>query len=373
MPLETLPRDKLVAMASLVSKSGDVALIESAPDGAMKQVTLIAWVRATPDTMYGVLANPGDYRKFFKNVSRSDWQPQPGGGVVTWKLDLPVSSFTQVNAYAFEADRVVTVRSVDDNDDATYRWELLAANGADGRVAGTVVVQYGYTDVKHSNGLVKSFIKKMPVTEHGLALAAQVMLLDNLRREAERRTQSSSLAATPVGSPPSFGFLLERGQVAVMRSGPGGVFSDLSLLDRWSAPIARVREVLSQPTAWPALVPGVSEVEMRQKDGARVGFRLTFSLPVPTVSWTSEWLLQIGERFVDGAALAGDLRGGRFRWDLTARGDKNTLVVYRVNQRLGDSSVIFRRLIQHDPSLEHGLNVAFSLVYLRGLRAEAER
>ena len=71
--------------------------------------------------------------------------------------------------------------------------------------------------------------------------------------------------------------------------------------------------------------------------------------------------------------VGGDLAGARFRWDLTAKGPNETLVVYRVNERLTDGSTLFRKLIELQPALEHGLTVAFSLVYLRAIRAKAER
>jgi len=82
--------------------------------------------------------------------------------------------------------------------------------------------------------------------------------------------------------------------------------------------------------------------------------------------------MRTSERAFDAAATDGDLRGARFRCDLTSRGPSETLVVYRVAQRLTQSSAIFRKLVEYEPSLEHGLNVAFSLVYLRAVRAKAE-
>jgi len=90
MPLERLPDDKLAGLAALL-QHGDVALIESNRDGTLKQVTLILFVAALPETVHEVLIHPGEYKKFVPNVSKSTWEPRPEGGSSTWKLDLPIA------------------------------------------------------------------------------------------------------------------------------------------------------------------------------------------------------------------------------------------------------------------------------------------
>ena len=368
MPLVPLPEAEVRRLGPTLA-SGDLALIESNPDGTMRQVTLLLWVRARPELVHEVLAHPGDYRQFVRNVSKSSWQVRPDGiGISSWQLDLPVSSFTQLSAYRFDPGPTgpILVTSVDDHEDATWRWELVPAEGG-----GTILVQYGYTDVKHSSAFVRSFLKKMPVTEHGLALAAQLLLASNIRAESEKRALAlGPPLPSPLGKQVGFGVLLQRGQVVVMRSGAGGALLDVSLIDRVFAPIDKIRTALSNPASWPRFVPGVDTVDERRRETAQVAYHLDFS--VPMVTWASDYVLRLGESVIEGFALAGDLRGAHFRWDLTPRGPSETTVVYRVNQRLGQSSLVFRKLIQHDPSLEHGLNVAFSLVYLRGVRGKAE-
>lgn len=359
MPLEALPRDQLERLPPLLSH-GDLALVESNEDGSMKQVTLILLVRAKPETLYQILSHPLEYAKFVPNVSRSRWEPRENGGVYSWRLELPVSSFENAHVYELEPE-VVRVHALAEKDDATYRWELLPVP------SGTVLVQYGYTDVKGSNALVRSFVKRMPVTEHGLALAAQLMLAAAVKREAERRTPAG--AVEPVdksAASPGFGFLLARGQVAVMRSLPDGRLGDISLIDRVYAPVEKVRAAIADMASWSRWVPGVKESQRRSDGAVRVDFA------IPLVTWSTAWALRAEPRAVDGLGVEGDLRGARFRWDLTPRGPKETLVVYRVSQRLGQSSTLFRALIERDLTLEHGLNVAFSLVYLRAVRGHAE-
>ncbi len=367
MPLTKLPDEKLIALAPLLAH-GDLALVESNADGTMKQVTLILFVAAPPETVHQVLSHPGDYKNFVPNVSRSSWTPEEGGGGISkWQLDLPVSSFEATDRYRFEPGPrgAVLVTSPDENDDGTFRWEFLPVSG------GTVMVQYGYCDVKHANALVRSFLKKIPVTEHGLALAAQLLLAANMKREAEKRTPKGSLPPLDTrAAGPGFDFLLARGQVAILRSRPDGHFSDASILDRVYAGPKSLLDALTRPGAWKRFVPGVGESVEREHGPSSVEFSAEFS--VPLVTWATRWSMRWNERAVEGVGVAGDLAGAHFQWDLRPRGDKETLVVYRVNQSLGRASVVARKLFEYEPSLEHGLNVAFSLVYLRAMRGFAE-
>jgi hypothetical protein len=329
----------------------------------------VLYVAAPPPIVHDVVAQPWEYKHVIPNMSKSTWEPRAdGGGTSAWKIDLPISSFEMVNAFKFEPGPAgaVVVTSPDERDDATFRWEFLPASGG-----GTVLVQYGYSDVKHSNALVRSFLKRMPVTEHGLALAGQLLLAVNMRAAAEKRAQPGSVTPPdPKARGPGFEFMLERGQVVVLRSLADGRLGDVSLLDRVFAPLQRVGEILSRPGEWGRFIPGVEECRERGHGPGTVDWVADFALPLQT--WTTGWVMRFTERTYEGVGVSGDLAGAHFQWDLTARGAGETLVVYRVNMSLGRSSLLARKMIQFEPSLEHGLNVAFSLVYLRAIRGKAE-
>jgi hypothetical protein len=96
------------------------------------------------------------------------------------------------------------------------------------------------------------------------------------------------------------------------------------------------------------------------------------TLSVPLVSWNTVYAQRAAGNTVEGAGVEGDLRGAHYQWDLVPRGPKETLVIYRVNEPLAQSSIILRKLFEHEPSLEHGIGVAFGLVYVRAMRGKAE-
>ena len=115
-------------------------------------------------------ASPGQYAKYVPNLSTSRWEKTSDGRMVHyWQLDLPVSEFDGVNAYDFDPGPfgAIKLHAIDPNDEATYRWEMLPVPG------GTVLVQYGYTDVKHSNSFVRSFLKRQPTMDPGASAAAR--------------------------------------------------------------------------------------------------------------------------------------------------------------------------------------------------------
>lgn len=362
-PLERLPDDKVKTLQPLLQQA-DLALIESASDGTMKQVTLFLYVKAPPQVVHDVVANPEGY-KAFMGLSESQTKPLEDGGVYhRWTLELPVSQFEAENKYYKEPGPTgaVLVHSWKEQDAATYRWEFLPAGN------GTILVQYGYTDVRRSNKFVRNFLAKQRVMEHGLAMAAQLMLAAGMRTEAEKRAGRQAQSAA--GPMPSLDWLLQRGVVAITRSGPDGKFGEVSLLDRYYASASKIRELLVNPQDFPKFIPGVG-VEEKKRDEQGVVYTMDFMVPI--ITWSARFELRVAQGgAIESFGVEGDFRDARYRWDLTPRGVKETLVSFRFAQSLGYGSMIARKLIKAVPSLEYGLNVAYGLVYLRGMRAQAE-
>jgi ribosome-associated toxin RatA of RatAB toxin-antitoxin module len=346
--LTTWPRAELERLAPLAAMA-DIACIESNADGTMKQVTLLAWVPAPPAVMRDVIVQSEKYREFIPNLSRSTREPLGDGRWKSaWRIELPVSSFEGTSTYWLDGDAI----EMQGDDDARYRYELLPVG------EGTLLVQYGFTDVKHSNAFVRSFVKRQQMMEHGLALSAQLMFVTAMRAEAIRRAGAPKVAA-PSTKPPSFAPLLARGQVAIMRNG------EVSVLDRIYAPEAKVADAIARVAEYSAFVPGVDK-SYHHDDG----FTVEMSLPI--VTWSSTWMVKSAPHAIDEAAVDGDLRGARIRWDLSTTNARETLLVYRARQTLEASSLILRKLFGFQPSLREGINVALGLVWMRAIRGRAE-
>ena len=80
--------DALVATLAGAAGQGPVALVESKPDGTMRQVTLVVLVRAPPAAVRALVADVGGYVRFVPNLKKADFSRAPDGSWVNdWKLD----------------------------------------------------------------------------------------------------------------------------------------------------------------------------------------------------------------------------------------------------------------------------------------------
>jgi hypothetical protein len=362
-PVSLAPLDR----ATLVSldgaaRRGELALVESKPDGTMRQVSMIVFVRAPAAAVRALVADVGGYVRFVPNLKRADFRQENGRWVNDWKLELPISSFSGRDEYELEPAPLGVIRFHSLESLATYEWQFVPVDG------GCLLVETGYTDVLHANRFVRAFVARIPSLEHGLALAAQYMLVSAIKHEAERRAGGDGGPMPPVGD--ALERLSQRGQAVVMRAAPDGKLAEVSVVDHAYASEEGVRQVIGDPAAYRDFMAGVQRSEITERIGVDVEYVLELALPILT--WATTYRARIGRHAVDGAGVAGDLLGARFRWDLQRRGERDTLVTYRANQPLARSSAIVRKLFAADPSLEYGLNVAFALSQVRAVRGRAE-
>jgi ribosome-associated toxin RatA of RatAB toxin-antitoxin module len=366
-PLSFLPAEKLQAMGPLL-RTGEIALIESAKGGRMRQVTVMALVAAPPELTHEVVVSPEKYPEFIRNLTRSKVQRNPDGTIDDefW-IDLTLTHFEGTNRYRPNRDGSVDVKAIDPNDDGIFRWEFYRVPG------GTVMVMYGYQDVLHSNDYIRRITDAVPSMEHGLALAAQLAYVRSIKARAEALAKPGSFTPFDAHAKgPGFDFLLQRGRVAVIRSLPDGHLADISILDRLFAPLEKVLAILNAPASYASFIEGVKKSRELQRSDAEVEYQLVSDLSI--FSWDSRFAIRpSGRGAVDVYGVGGDLRGAQYRWDLTPLGPKSTLAVYRARQNVASSSpLLLGILFRKEPLFEHGLNVALGLVQVLGVRGRAE-
>lgn len=370
-PLAPLPPDKVAGLAELLRQS-EIALVESQPGGRLKQVSLFAFVAAPPQQVHDTVAAVERYGEFFRNMSECRVTRNSDGTVdQRFVVRYSLVSFNGVLRSRFLAapegsapgtPGVIDQEPTDPEDNAHFRWEFHETPG------GTVMAVYGFTDVYHSNDLIRALLRRAPSMEHGLALAQQLVQVRTLKARAEKL--AGPRPPPPRGKSPGFGFLVQRGQVVVLRTGAGGRLADLSLIDQFGAPKDKIAGVVLAPAAFASLVEATTRSEERSRGPEGVAYDLETSLTV--ASWGSRWLARSdGNGNVDGLCTDGDLKGGRYRWDLTTN-DRGTLVVYRSGLDLGVESLVMRTLFGQEPLFEHGMVTAFALAMVGGVKARAE-
>ncbi len=371
-PLATLPADKLLTLVPSLAAQ-DLALIESAPNGTLKQITTVTLVAASPPVVHDIVGHPERYGQFVHNMSRSDVRHEPGGTLVhEYKLDYTVASVDGRHRYVFlppvvgQAAPPIDMYDPDDNGTRHYRWEFYAP--PDGK--GTLLVMYGYSQIP-TDGIYGKLIRRAQTLEYGLALIPQMTLMLACKQQAEK------LAPVPLPSvgkaQPNLGFLLERGALALFRRA-GNHVSEVNLVDRTRARSDVLVRVAANTAAWSKFVPTIGKsIALGQRQGLPA---TEVEQSLPLMSWTTTWGVFANATAVDMFGLDGDLTRARMRWDVRSLKDAGAMqseVVLRAMVDYDHGSVVVRELYKLEPLFQYGIDVGLQLVILRAIKQQAEQ
>jgi hypothetical protein len=372
-PLTTFPADKLLTLVPSL-RDQDLALIESDPNGKLKQITAVTLVAAPPALVHDLVGNPGRYGQFVHNMSRSDVRKEPGGTLFhEYKLDYTVASVDGRHRYVFlppaagQAVGSIDVYDPDDNGTRHYRWEFYAAPGG----YGTLLVEYGYSQIP-TDGIYGKLMKRAQTLEYGLALIPQITLMLAVKQRAEQMSPGQPRPSTS-GAQPNLGFLLDRGTLALFRRS-GSRVSEVNLVDRTRARPDVLVKVAANTSQWSKFAPTISK---SMSVGQRQGLPATeIEQSLPLMSWTTTWGVFASANAVDMFGLEGDLTRARMRWDvrpLTGAGDLQSEIVLRAVVDYDHGSVVVRELYKLEPLFQYGIDVGLQLVILRGIKQQAEQ
>jgi hypothetical protein len=372
-PLAQFPSDKLTTLAPLL-RTADFAVLESDARGWEKQVTTILYAKASPEAVREVVIHPERYQDFVRNMTgRSVSKNADGTFDHNWKLSYTVAGFSGVNRYtelpAAEGESAGEVEITDPTGMSHYRWQFLpASNGG-----GTIVVVYGYTDMRHSGGFIDKVLARAETLEHGLAIITQLTLHRAMVAQAEKHPGTFPPYVPPAtGSPAtSFRFLLDRGLLAVLHYQNGRLL-EFSLTDRVHAPAAAVLDELSHAERW-KYVPSYSKVAQHEaKDGIPV---VEIEQSLPLMSWNTRFGVRPDKGVVDLFGLDGDLRGGHIRFDVRpdSADHQTQQIILRGQLSYDHSSFVMRELFKVEPLFEAGVNIGLTFVLLRAVKNEVER
>jgi ribosome-associated toxin RatA of RatAB toxin-antitoxin module len=167
---------------SKLLQHGQLALIESYPDGALKQVALMAEVNASSEKMAKIVQDPAKYPEFIPNFAEQKVTPQEDGKLkMEWELEVPMVNLTGTSMMTIEKDGSVDVVAVDgDIKRGRWRWEFnQRPNGM------TIPVHYAYSDVRDSSWVTKMIVEKQPLFEHGIVIASGTVAMHAMKARAE--------------------------------------------------------------------------------------------------------------------------------------------------------------------------------------------
>jgi hypothetical protein len=143
------------------------------------------------------------------------------------------------------------------------------------------------------------------------------------------------------------------------------------LIEQTNARPERLIQAAAQAADWSRFVPSITKSQAAApKDGTPMA---ELEQSVPLLSFRTTYAVQTTNNAVDLFGTAGDLRGGRLRFDLRpGRADKTQLVL-RAAQSFDRNSILIRQLYKLEPLFEYGVNVGLSLVIHRGVKLQGEK
>ncbi len=373
--LRPFPAEVLRLYATVVNQ-GEIAVIETEASGRARQITLFGYAAAPPTLVYGLVADPLLYPRYVRNLTRSDVEKQADGSLLNrWTLTFPIGTFAGTDEVRLVPPGeggvtfAVEMRSLGEGKEGIQRWEFLPVPGG-----GTLVVNYGYYDPL-DNRILRMMVGQDPALDAGFNLAGGLAVLRNLLAEAARESRQAGTAPAPVFAPagtmPDFGPLLGRGTVAMVRSGADGSFKNVSVVERVAAPAQRMESLLRDPEKWPSFMHTVQRVVVMERNPGGLEYDMTVSGMLVDVTTTFRMLFVPSG--VDTLAISGAVKGARFRWDLREDGPQRSVVVWRGNLHMADSSRLLRTMLRIEPSFEHSANITIGLISVRSLVTQALR
>jgi len=168
--------------------------------------------------------------------------------------------------------------------------------------------------------------------------------------------------------------LLEIGELSLVQSDSGGRLKQVCVAGLIEASADIIWEVLIDYPAYPRIFKNLADLKVLKSEPQEAV--LAYELEVPG----SNLKYRLRHRYLERRAMEitladqqGDLKTGRWRWDLfPLPGGRETILTYTLYTDVRESSWILRQALKTTPSLEHGLNVATGMVTLQAVKREAE-
>lgn len=385
--LRTLDDAAVLGLVPLLER-GEAALIESKPNGHLRQVALFALVNASPKQVMAVVADAANYPKFISHIDYAEVIQRAGKvSKVKWQLKTPVVTVGGVHKVVDARPGHLRYRVLSgDLKTGVWRWEAVPVSGGRRSVA----VLYTYADLRDSHWVLEKLIALKPDLEHAAVIAGNLVQLKGVATEAERRAGTLRRTARPDmdrwrpaklrslapllrgGTGRAMRRLLLRGEVALVQSRRGGRLEQAVVVGVVERPPAEVAATVNDVERYPEFMPSVEKVEIRMREGLHVKYNAHYDIPLFSMEVETE-LKPISAHRMALRITGGDLKRGRYGWEfLPLDGGERTLAMFHGNADIRSQGFLMRALVDQEPFLEHGLNVGIQLVAVRAVDQRTE-
>lgn len=158
---------------------GEVTLLETLPDGRLKQATCIARVKAPVETVWALLTDFAAYPTWMPQVRSARVESQEGNRLrVAWTLSVvgPDISFTQAADLDPVAHTIKAWQTAGALPGSRWDWSLEASGG------GTLVRRVVKTNVVDSNWLLRQVEDDGHTLDYGINTASGVVEMRALKK-----------------------------------------------------------------------------------------------------------------------------------------------------------------------------------------------
>jgi ribosome-associated toxin RatA of RatAB toxin-antitoxin module len=380
--LESRARDLDVEAVARLAERGELALIENAADGSARQVVLFAVLPAAPERVFDLLMDVESYPKFVRTVVATKITRREGPQLAyDWALDLPFFDLKGARVQRGLRPGLIEVRGErGDLVGSKERWELYPLAGGER----TLAAFYRALDVDTGGLVLRAAVKLEPSMEQAANLSTGFVHLTAVKRHLAglpalaprgRTGPVPRFTSLPLGTRAMELSRLERllrhGQLAVIESHEDGTLKQAALFATVDAPKDKLAAIIGAPGKYPEFIPNFAEQEVTPEADGRL--RMRWELEVPLTNLEGSSLMSFEpDGAVDVVAVEGDIKRGRWRWELHPLDAARTLPVHYAYSDVRESSWVTRKLVEKEPLFEHGIVIASGTVALTAMKARAE-
>jgi ribosome-associated toxin RatA of RatAB toxin-antitoxin module len=367
---------------SKLAELGEVALIESTPEGRCKQIVMFSVLEAKPERVWDVVMDVSAYPTFLDTVVRIDIVKKAHTQVMfDWEVDIPFFSLEGRRQQRGKKPYTVEVRGVSGHLKGSHeRWELFPIDGG----KRTLAVFYRALDTETGGVLLNTMIDLEPSMEQGANLATGFVHLRQLRQHIEALPGQTFAART--GDVPPFerlalgaggvdldklSPLLRHGQLALIASYADGALQQVALLAEVNAPREKIASIVSDPAKYPEFIPNFAEQKVSKAGDNKL--KMEWELEVPMVNLTGTSMMTIeADGSVDVVAVDGDIKRGRWRWEFNQLREGVVVPIHYAYSDVRESSWVTKMIVDKQPLFEHGIVIASGTVAMHAMKARAE-
>jgi ribosome-associated toxin RatA of RatAB toxin-antitoxin module len=163
-------------------KLGELSLIESHPDGSLKQTAVMTTVSVNREKVVRVAHDAQRFPEFVPNLVRYDVSKgKDGTMLLDYEIDVPLVNIEgQMSMEIGKDDQVKMTAVAGDIKRGKWLWtfQSLGPNI-------TVPIHYSYTDVRDTSWFVRKLIEIQPLFEHGVVVASSTVQVRAIKERSE--------------------------------------------------------------------------------------------------------------------------------------------------------------------------------------------